>query len=341
MTRGCELSVVVPAFEEAECLGHALEIIAAHCRALTDDFEIVVVDDGSSDGTWAELESRAGSLRELRAVRLSRNFGKEAALFAGLAEAGGSAVVVMDADLQHPPALLGVFYRLWKSAAADVVEGVKRSRTREPLLRRLFSSVFNRLLTLLTGCDFRGNSDFNLLDRRVVDTLLRMPERRSFFRGMVGWLGFRHYRIEFDVEPRQEGISRWGTIALIRLAGRAVVSYSGVPLRLIHIAAGGFLLMASSVGARSLWLYVTGAAIGGFMTVILLLLVLGALVLLSLGVIAEYLGAIYEEAKGRPRYLISQRLCSQEFCAAGQIANLAGALDTPHSALSREQTRTP
>jgi glycosyltransferase involved in cell wall biosynthesis len=326
MAPQCDLSVVVPAFREGRLIAHALETIAGHCRTITSNFEIVLVDDGSPDDTWEGVQAALATVPELRALRLSRNFGKESALFAGLEEARGKAVVVMDADLQHPPRLIADFYRQWKEGAVDVVEGIKRRRSQEPLLRRAFSGLFNQSISWLTGEDFHGNSDFKLLDRRVVRALLEMPERRSFFRGMVGWLGFRHHRIEFDVEPRGGGGSRWSLFGLVGLAGKAVVSYSTVPLRLIHIAAGGFLAMALVLGLRSSWLYFSGQAIGGFMTVILLLLILGALVLLSLGVIAEYLGAIYEEVKGRPRYLIGARL-ERDSAASAQIAVLAEALE--------------
>jgi polyisoprenyl-phosphate glycosyltransferase len=302
-----ELTIVIPAYDEAAALMRGLDVIAEHARTATADFEVLVVDDGSRDSTWEIVCQASARVPEVRGVRLSRNFGKEAAVFAGLAEARGAAVLVMDADLQHPAEAIPLLFHAWQYGDADVVDGVKRQRQFESWHRRAVSDVFNRTITALTGHDFRGTSDFKLLDRGVVNAILAMPEHRTFFRGMVDWAGFRHQAIAYDVARRGEGRSKWGFWSLVRLAGRAVISFSAVPLRLIHVAALTFLLAACALAVRALWLYWTGSALAGFTTVILVLLAVGALVLLALGVIAEYVAAIYEEVKRRPRYLISER----------------------------------
>jgi glycosyltransferase involved in cell wall biosynthesis len=167
--------------------------------------------------------------------------------------------------------------------------------------------VFNWVATLCTGIDFRNSSDFKLLDRKVVDAWRKLPERRCFFRGMVHWLGFRRVQIEFDVQPRSEGTSKWSGGALVRLAWTAITSYSTVPLKFIFVMAASFLVFAFLLVIRALYLYFGGKAFTGFTTVIILLLIVGGLLLFCLAIIGEYLAAIYDELKGRPRYLISDR----------------------------------
>jgi hypothetical protein len=167
--------------------------------------------------------------------------------------------------------------------------------------------LFNSIITAITGYHFHGNSDFKLLDRQVVDALLAMREVRPFFRGLVEWTGFRHRVIEYDVAPRPSGRSRWSTVGLIRYAGRAVISYSALPLRLLHAAGISFLALAVVLALRTLWLYWRGSAPSGITTIVLLLLILGAFVLLGLAVLSEYIAAIYEEVKGRPRYVVAER----------------------------------
>ncbi len=300
-----ELSIVIPCFQEAARIAHSLETIAQSVASLTATFEILAVDDGSTDGTWAELLSLHQAFPHIRALRLSRNFGKEYAIAAGLARARGAAVVIMDADLQHPPELISRFYQLWKSGEAQIVEGVKNSRRAEPWTARVTSRAFNALFAFLSGQRFSGNSDFKLLDRQAVDTLNRMGERRWFFRGVASTIGFRRVEIPFDVGPRRPERSTWTLWLRLRLAGRAIVSYSAAPLRLIHVFALLFLVFSIWLGAQALYLKFTARAVDGFTTVIILLLMIGGLLLLALGVIAEYLAAIYEEVKGRPRYILS------------------------------------
>jgi glycosyltransferase involved in cell wall biosynthesis len=306
--RAPEISVVVPAYQEAASLGEALAAIARAAGEASPDFEILAVDDGSTDGTWAAIGRSRVAEPRIRGIRLSRNFGKEAAVFAGLNEARGRAVVVMDADLQHPPALLREFVAAWRSGAGDVIDGVKRDRQRESIGRRASSGMFNRTIAMLTGYAFEGQSDFKLLDRRVVDAILQMGEARTFFRGMVEWTGFRHHVIAYDVAPRLGGTSRWSLWSLLRLSGRAIISFSALPLRLIHLAGLAFLVLAAVLATRAIWRAWLGADTGGVTLPILLLLVLGACILVALGVVAEYIAAIYEEVKRRPRYFVAERL---------------------------------
>lgn len=306
----CEVSIIVPMLNEGASIAVSLRAIADHVRRSTTDFEIVAVDDGSSDDTWTTVCAQRSHIEGLRGVRLSRNFGKEAALFAGLTHARGRALVIMDADLQHPPELLPQFIDMWRGGGVDVVDGIKRGHG-GALRRRMTSRLFNRLITALTGYDFRGTSDYKLIDRKVVDALLQFGETRTFFRGLVEWTGFRHRTIEYDVAPRRSGSSRWSTPSLVRLAGRTIISYSALPLRLIHVSAFCFLAMAVVLAARTVWLYWSGAAPTGMTTIVLLLLIVSALALLGLAVLSEYVAAIYEEVKGRPRYIVAERLESR------------------------------
>lgn len=305
--RSCEVSVIVPMLNEGRSAASSLRVIAEHLRRATTDFEIIAVDDGSRDNTWETLRAECSTLQELRGVKLSRNFGKDAAVFAGLAHAQGRAVIVMDADLQHPPDLLPQFIEIWRSGDVDVIDGIRRGGA-GGAMRGASSRLYNRLITALTGYDFRGTSDYKLIDRRVVNALLEIGETRTFFRGLVEWAGFRHRTLEYAVAPRGTGVSRWSTIGLIRLAGRTIISYSALPLRLIHIAGVCFLAMAVVLGARILYLYWHGATPTGMTTIVLLLLIVSALAMLGLAVLSEYVAAIYEEVKARPRYIVSERL---------------------------------
>jgi glycosyltransferase involved in cell wall biosynthesis len=303
----CEVSVIVPMLNEGAAVASSLRIIADHVRRSTSDFEILAVDDGSNDETWETIRTECRRIPELRGLRLSRNFGKEGALFAGLSHVRGRAVIVMDADLQHPPELLTQFIDVWRAGGVDVVDGIRRGGA-GGALRGLSSRTYNRVITALTGYDFRGTSDYKLIDRKVVNALLEMGETRTFFRGLVEWTGFRHRAIAYDVAPRQSGHSRWSTPGLVRLAGRTVISFSALPLRLIHIAAVCFLIMAVVLGTRMVWLYWRGVTPTGMTTIVLLLLIVSALAMLGLAVLSEYVAAIYEEVKARPRYIVAEHL---------------------------------
>lgn len=301
-----EISVVIPAYNEAEGITATLDEIGARLASITDRYEIIVVDDGSTDGMWEQLAQYRGA--GVRGYRLSRNFGKEAALCAGLEHARGQAVIIMDADMQHPPAMLERMVTIWREGKADIVECTKRTRGTEPLRNRLGSELFYGLLSKLTGYNLKGASDYKLLDRRVLLAWQSMGERNVFFRGMTQWMGFAKVQLEFDVVERKTGVSRWGFYNLIKLAVGAIIAFSSLPLRLVSLAGIGFLMGALVLGGQTLWRKITGDAVTGFTTVILLQLIIGCIIMVSLGIIGEYLAAIYKEIKGRPRYLVSREL---------------------------------
>lgn len=237
-------------------------------------------------------------------VNFSRNFGKESAMLAGLASAGGNCCAVMDCDLQHPPEMLVKMYRLWEQGY-EVVEGVKRSRGKESAVHRASAGLFYKIISRAVGIDMSRASDFKLLDRRAVDALLSMPERNVFFRALSSWIGFRTISVEFDVQERTEGESKWSTWSLIKYAIKNIVSFSTVPMQCVTVAGVCVFFLAIVLGIQSLVRYFSGHAVEGFTTVILLLLLIGSIIMISLGIIGYYISKIYEEVKGRPRYLIS------------------------------------
>ena len=309
-------SVVMPVYRESSNLIGVLEEIRNRLSQTGLRFEIVLVDDGSPDDSWAVISEQAGRFPMLRAARLSRNFGKEAALTAGMEMARGDIVIVMDADGQHPPFLLPEMIKIWQGGDIDIVEAVKASRGKETLFSKITAWMFYMLWNKLSGFELRGASDYKLLDRRAVDAYLKMQERNVFFRGMTAWLGFRRAQIPFEVAERSGGSSGWSIFRLIRLAITGITAFSALPLQLVTFVGFMFLIFSVIFGVYTLALQLYGLSVSGFATVILLILFTGSLLMISLGIVGVYLERIYEEIKFRPRYVISQ---STEAVAAGQI----------------------
>ena len=274
-------------------------------------FELVFVNDGSKDQTWEMIEKAAEKNTHVTGIRFSRNFGKESAIFAGLANAEGDCIAVMDCDLQHPPETLVEMYRLWEQGY-EVVEGVKRSRGKESVLHRASAGMFYKIMSKAVQIDMSRASDFKLMDRKAVEALLSMPERNAFFRALSSWVGYRTTSVEFDVQERTEGESKWSTWSLIKYAVRNIVGFSSAPLQMITVAGVLTLFFAIVLGIQSLMKYFCGHALEGFTTVILLLLIIGSLIMLSLGIIGIYIAKIYEEVKGRPRYFIARKISGKK-----------------------------
>lgn len=299
-----ELSVVVPAHREGEGIGHVHAAVAATLGGdVVDGWELVFVDDGSPDDTWSRIVALAGAEPNVRGVRLSRNFGKESAMAAGLEAARGQAVVTMDADLQHPPEVLPELVAAWR-AGADVVDGVKADRAGQGIVHRIVSRTFNVAFSRVTGVHLHEASDFKLLDRAVVDELVALPERATFYRGLSRWVGFEHTEVAFKVAERETGRSRWRPTALIGFAIDALTSFSSRPLQLVSWSGAIAVVLGVLLGIQTLYRYFTGTAVPGFTTVILLQLVLGGLILLGLGVQGAYLARIHQEVKRRPRWIV-------------------------------------
>jgi polyisoprenyl-phosphate glycosyltransferase len=303
-------SIVIPVHNESDQIAQNLSLIRAEASKPGLPMEMIVIDDGSTDSTWQGLQKLAEQMPELKALRFSRNFGKEAAICAGLAYSSGQACIVIDSDLQHPPELIPEMVRLWRQDRWDIVEGIKKTRGSESLINRIGARFFYRTLSGLSGYNLYGSSDFKLLDRKVIDAWLDMRERNTFFRGMISWLGYRRNQITFSVARRRLTQSRWSFLGLFRLAVIAITAFSSLPLQAVTILGGLFLLCAMLFSGYALVMYFTGLALPGFTTVIILELLLGGVLMISLGIIGTYIAQIYQEVKYRPRYVVAETLSS-------------------------------
>lgn len=302
-----KISVIVPVFNESRHIKNSLEIILEEVKKCSFDFELLVIDDGSTDETWMQLSEFKQRISDIKAFRLSRNFGKEAAVCAGLDLAIGDAVIVMDGDLQHPPEYISQMVKAWQEGF-DVVECHKKSRGHESLHNSIGSKIFYYIINKMSGYDLSGTSDFKLLDRQVVNSWKQMQENNVFFRGMTAWMGFRRKTIDFDVQERVGGNSCFSFLKLYRLAKNAITSFTSLPLHLVTFLGGLMFILSIFLGLYTIYVKVSGNAVNGFTTVILLQLLVGSSIMLSLGIIGEYIAAIYSEVKRRPRYIIAQML---------------------------------
>ena len=298
------ISLVVPVYNEAPIIAANLATILEAAGAQGYQFELIAVDDGSHDASAAEIARAADADARIRLIRLTRNFGKEAALHAGLAQARGAAVIVLDGDLQHPPQLIAQMLAIWRSGVC-VVEGVKSDRGNEALHHGLLARGFYGLLRRFGGLDLAGHSDFKLLDRVVVDAYLAFPEKQRFFRGIISWAAYPSAQIPFVVPERAGGgASQWSKLKLFAYAISNLTSFSSAPLRLVSYLGAATLLFGLVIGTNSLLQKFEGKAISGFTTVNLLIIIIGGAILLSLGIIGHYVARLYDEVKGRPSYLI-------------------------------------
>lgn len=301
------LSVILPSYNEEKMIPKTVRALTELLQKEEISYQLIFVDDGSKDGTWKEIEGAASGDERITGIHFSRNFGKESAIFAGLASARGDCCAVMDCDLQHPPETLVEMYRLWEQGY-EVVEGVKRSRGKESPLHRASAGLFYKLISKAIKIDMSRASDFKLMDKKAVNALLNMPERNAFFRALSSWVGYESTTVEFDVQERTEGESKWSTWSLVKYAVTNIVAFSAVPMQLVTIAGLFVFLMGLVIGIQTLVKYFSGHAVEGFTTVILLILFVGSVIMISLGIIGYYISKIYEEVKGRPRYLISKRI---------------------------------
>ena len=296
------ISVIVPVYNIEKYVRNCIESILAQSYK---NLEVILVDDGSTDQTWKIIEETAEKDRNVTGVHFSRNFGKEAAIVAGLAQASGNAVAVMDCDLQHPPEVLVKMYRLWEQGY-EVVEGIKKSRGTETVFHRKSAGFFYRIMSRATGFNMENASDFKLLDRKAVESVLSMPERSMFFRATSSWVGFKSTSVLFEVQEREAGESKWSTGSLIRYAFRNIVAFTTLPLQFVTIGAGGCFICSLLLLIYSLVRYFTGHAVEGYTTLLIVMLFIGSAVMMSLGIIGYYIARIYEEVKRRPRYIVSR-----------------------------------
>lgn len=299
------LSIVLPAYNEEQNIANTSKVLTQLLAENEIDYELVFISDGSKDETFREIQKAAAENPRIKGAEFSRNFGKEAGIFAGLELTTGDAVIVMDCDLQHPPQLIPTMWKLWQEGA-EIVEGIKSSRGRESIFYRLSAGLFYKIMSKLIKMDMNASSDFKLLDRRVVNVLLELPERNTFFRALSFWAGFKTVSVEYEVQERQFGASKWSFLSLMKYAVANATSFSTLPLQVVTVMGVISILFSVALAIQTMVKYLMGTAVEGFTTVILLILIIGGFIMLSLGVIGHYIARIYEEVKGRPKYIISK-----------------------------------
>lgn len=298
------ISIVLPVFDEEENIGEVYEALTRQLGRLGEPYEIVFVDDGSRDASLERIREMCLQDARVKGISLSRNFGHQIAISAGLEYASGDAVIVMDADLQHPPELIPEMVAQWREGY-DVVYTIREGRDHAGPLKRWSASLFYRLMNRMCDIEMTSNTpDFRLMDRRVVEALRQMPERTRFLRGLVRWVGFRQTALRFVAAPRTHGTTKFPLSRMLRFSLDGITAFSTVPLRLasyvgLFAALSGIPYALWAVYARLF----TDWAVHGWASVVVALLFLGGVQLISIGIMGEYLGRVYEEAKGRPLYL--------------------------------------
>ncbi|HEY8063447.1 MAG TPA: glycosyltransferase family 2 protein [Methylosinus sp.] len=304
-----EISVAIPVFNEAANLRPLVARLKPVLEQAAASFEIVFVDDGSSDATLQGLRELHAEDARVKAVSFSRNFGKEIAIAAALDHSRGAAVVLMDADLQHPPETIAAFVAKWREGFKNVY-GVRRDRAGEPPLRTLFANLFYGLFDRFGETPLpRGAGDFRLLDRQAIDALSRMRERARFSKGLFAWIGFKSIGVPFEVEERASGRSKFNYAKLIRFALDGLMSFSSVPLKVWAVIGIIVSTFALAMAAYYFWRTVFyGVDVPGYASLIVSIAFLGGMQLFSLGVLGEYIALIFGEVKGRPLYLVAERV---------------------------------
>ncbi len=326
------LSIVIPCYNEADCLDELCRRVAAVAQATAgDDHEIVLINDGSKDGTWAVMQRLAAANPRLVAINLSRNHGHQLALTAGLDLARGDHILILDADLQDPPELLPDMLATMKSEAADVVYAVRRARAGESFAKKASAALFYRLLARLTDTDIPlDTGDFRLMSRRALDAFLSLPEQARFIRGMVAWIGFRQVPFAYDRAERHAGETHYPFTKMLRLAFDAITGFSTAPLRFASHAGlaltGASVLLMAYIGFG--WL--RGNTVAGWTSLMLVVVGLGAVQMFVLGMIGEYLGRLYIEAKKRPLYIVADVIgTAREGSRLGHRADTIATSETP------------
>ena len=299
------LSIVLPSYNEEMNIANTANTLAQFLEKEGIEYELVFVSDGSKDATFEEIRKASDANPRIKGVEFSRNFGKEAGIFAGLELATGDAVIVMDCDLQHPPEVIPKMWQLWKEGA-QIVEGKKSSRGKESIFHKMSAGLFYGIMSHLIKMDMSASSDFKLLDRKVVEVLLGLPERNTFFRALTFWAGFDTRTVEYEVQERKYGTSKWSFFSLMRYAITNATSFSTLPLQLVTLMGTISIIFSVILGIQTLVKYLLGTSVEGFTTVILLILIIGGFIMLSLGIIGHYMARIYEEVKGRPKYVINK-----------------------------------
>ena len=303
------LSIIIPAYNEEQCIKRAYNAIHALLAEHNIEGEFIFVNDGSSDRTHEIINELSSEQDNIIGLHFSRNFGKESAISAGLAAVSGNCAVVIDCDLQHPPEKIIEMYRLWEQGY-EIVEGIKKERGQENKVHSIGAKFFYSVISHMAGFDMANSSDFKLLDRKVIDVLNKMPER-GFFRAISYWVGYNKTIVEYDVGERVDGESKWSTHGLIKYALSNISSYSTAPMQTVTVLGVLMLIISVIFGVWALIDKITGRALEGMTTVIIITIFIGSIIMISLGIIGYYIARIYEEIKGRPKYIISSTVKSE------------------------------
>jgi polyisoprenyl-phosphate glycosyltransferase len=301
------LSIVIPVFNEAETIETLCSRVASALAHITDDYEVIFINDGSTDSSLQVLGSVAARDKRFRVLDLSRNFGHQTAITAGLQYASGEAVIIMDGDLQDPPELIPDLVKKWKGGF-EIVYAV-RAKRKEGLLKRTLYKSFYLLLRKLAHIDIPLDSgDFGLIDRRVLDILNKMPESNRFIRGLRSWVGFRQTGIPYDRDARFSGVPKYSFSKLFKLALDGLASFSTIPLKLA--TAMGFIISGLSFFGIFIYIYrfFTTPRVPGFTTLIIIFLFIGGVQLITVGILGEYIGRIYDETKQRPLFIVRETI---------------------------------
>ena len=297
------LSIIVPSYNEEKCIKHAYSAIQDLLNKNNIEGEFIFVDDGSTDNTYKVINELSLEVGNIVGLHFSRNFGKESAISAGLAAVNGDCAVVIDCDLQHPPEKIIEMYRLWEQGY-EIIEGIKNQRGQEKKMHSIGAKFFYSLISHMAGFDMANSSDFKLLDRKVIDVLNKMPER-GFFRAISYWVGYNKATVTYDVRERVEGESKWSTKGLVKYAFSNISSYSTAPMQIVTALGVVMLIISAIFGVWALIDKIVGRALEGMTTVIIITIFIGSIIMVSLGIIGYYIARIYEEIKGRPKYIIS------------------------------------
>ncbi len=300
------IDIIIPCQNEEENIPHIINEIDKYIKDFRYRYRYIFIDDGSTDNTYEILSELSEERNDITVAKLSRNFGKEAALTLGLERCDSDAVIIIDSDLQHPPSLIPAMIQEWENGA-DIVDGVKIKRQKEHIIKKFWGLSFNKIMSMLTGMDFVGSSDYKLLNRKAVNILKNMGEKNRFFRGLTNWIGLQHAKIEFKVEQRKSGKTKWNLFKLFQLFVEGITSHSSKPLQIVTVLGIFTLIFSIILGLQTLYNKFFGGAVSGFTTVILVILIIGSIIMISIGVLGIYLSKIYNEVKNRPIYIVDNK----------------------------------
>ncbi len=301
-------SIIVPVYNEEKFINKSIRKIIYHANNTNLDYDIIIIDDGSLDNTWNCIKELKKEFPFIKGIRFTRNFGKEAAIYAGLKETSKMAAIVIDADLEHPPELIEDMIRIWLNKNTNIVEAIKIKRSYDNKIRLFLTKLFLTIFYKATGIDIENETDYKLLDRYVINLYLEMPERLRFFRGLIKWTGFKSEKVYFIPPKQTNRNSRWSFSRLVSFAWDALFSFTTLPIKAILFI--GFIVLITSfiLGAHTIYMKISHKALTGFPTVILLELFSLSIFMISIGIIGEYIGKIYQEIKRRPIYVIEEKL---------------------------------